>query len=314
MPQATARDFLVASDNADDYAEALIEALEQPAREDIDRLYNDQQFRDEELWLELGVNPEIEIAEYEAVEPDERDLVWANGFAGLTAASALQFFLDEREETIIKPVAYREQVVGQLEVPPTVMVRAAKRGVEVTAEVATRLIDGPPVPGVPVTTAPTEQFVRLQKRFLDELSFLREIDDRELYRALREFNAIRPVDQLIADQSQYVARMTRYKPGSTQFKEAVNELIDTSSTKNIKYQNRRAVEGIYSYRETDGDFNTLMVWVGEGGQNTCEYCAAEFGEVKTYAEWLDYGQPGADICKGGDRCRCHLAAVGRLAA
>lgn len=288
----TPADYLVASDNADDYAAHLIAGLEQQGHEDVDDLFTSTARRDVPLWDELGVNPNLTVADYEAVPVAERGLDWTEGLAGVSAASGVQFLIDQREETIIKPVAYREQVVSTIVLTREQLVIAGKRGVDVAT--------------IQITT---EKFVALQAQFIDELGFLAEMDSVQLHRTLTEYNALRSAEQVIADQIKYVTRMTRYRPGSEQFTSEVNGLINAQATTDLKYANRRAVESIYSFREADGDLNTLMVWIGEGGANTCQYCAALFGEVKTYGEWMDYGMPGADVCAGGDRCQCHLAAA-----
>ncbi len=279
MPN-TAKDFLRASDNADAYAASLIEGIEQKAHEDIDRLFSEIPTRDVELWTELGVDPVPVVQDYGAVPVDERGLDWVEGLAGLSAASGTQFFLDNRETTIIKPVAYREQVVGTLVLTQAELVKAGKRGVDVVVDV--------------------ERFAVLQAKYVDELSFLAEMDNIQLHRTLRELNALRPIEQEIAAQSGYVSRMTRYRAGSPQWTAEVNSLINSQATGQLKWANRRAVESLYSFREADGDLGTLMVWIGESSK-PCPYCAALFGEVDTYGNWIDRGLPGADICEGGDR-------------
>lgn len=278
--------YIRAHDNANDYNDEQIAKLQPRALEDIDGLYNGQD-RDDDLWTELGVNPGLAVSDYE--EDDDRDLEWMLGLAGIGAAASTQFLLDNRDETIIKPVAYREQVLSGLVLTRTQMVQAGKRAVTVVTEA---------------------RYAALQASFVEDLAFLREMNSVELYNALLDYGAIRPADQLIADQVSYVSRMTNYKDGSLQFKEEINKLIDHNSTSVLQSQNRRAVEGISAYREANGELDTLMVWVVEGGSNMCDYCAEMAGTTATYREFLnEIGTPGADICKGGDRCRCHLASA-----
>jgi hypothetical protein len=156
----------------------------------------------------------------------------------------------------------------------------------------------------------TGEFLELQASYLDELSFLREMDNVKLYDTLREYSALRSPDQVIADATQYVSRMTSYPPGSDQFNGAVADLVDQNSKRAIKGQNRRSVEQLYSYRESGGDYDRLMVWIGELGGKNCAYCPPLFGEVRTYGEWIESGtMPGSSVCAGGDYCRCHLAAA-----
>jgi hypothetical protein len=287
MPETTAKEFLEASDNASDYADKLITDNEDLFREDIDNLILDDAKRDDELWQTFGTSESV-LSDYDGVEREERDLDWAEGMAGMTAASMTQVFLDEREDTIIKPVAYREMVVGALVVAPAVLRMAGKRTVDVVAP---------------------ETYQALQSKYLKDLAFLDDLSNTELYNVLVEAGAMRPPDKLIMDQMGYVSRMTGYRPGSPQFAEEVANLVDLNARSNIRSMNRRAVQRIYTDREVGGDLSRLMVWILERGPHNCSYCLDRAGDVRTYGDWIDAGLPGAEVCKGGDRCHCHLAAL-----
>jgi hypothetical protein len=280
--------FLKASDNADDYGVHLMEGLEPKLLDDVDHLLTTPDARSDELWAEMGVDSGLEIDDYEEVETADRDTVWLLGLAGITAAASVQFALDNREEVIIKPLAYREQVLDGLELTRGQLVQAGKRSTEFVSEL---------------------KFQKLGARYLDEVSFLRDMTDTDLYDLLRQHQALRPADHMIADATKYVSRMTSYPPGSVQFKGAVADLVDPHAKDAVRNINRRSVESIYSFREADGDLNTPMVWIGERGARNCEYCKARFGEIDTYGNWIERGLPGADVCAGQDRCRCHLAAA-----
>jgi hypothetical protein len=280
--------YLEANDNADDYAESLLDDLEQKRLEDIDDLYNNTDDRDLELWAYFGLeDPDQIVVEYEAVESDDRDLDWVIGLAGLATAASIQFFLDNREETLIKPLAYREQALDPFQMSYSELVLAGKRKTEIEAVM---------------------RFQALQAKYLEEVSFLRGMGNRELYDALREYGALRPFEQSVSRATGYVSRMTTYRPGSPEFKAAVNQLIDADSKRAVTGMNRRSVERIYTYREADGDLNTLMVWIGEPGPHNCQFCPSFFGETDTYGNWIERGLPG-DVCEGLDYCKCHLAAA-----
>jgi len=287
-------EYLKASDNSDDYAQSLIDGLDQQRLEDVDNLFTDTANRDVELWEELDVNPETTIEEYEETDVDARGFDWSLGLAGLATASSLQFFLDQRKSTIIRPVAYREQLLDPFHLTTEQLVLAGKRSTEFEGITA---------------------FQSIQTKYLDELSFLNDLDSKALYNTLEELGALRPPEQLISDSMGYVTRMTNYPQGSVQWKEEVANLVDSNSKRAVQMQNRRSVERLYSYRAADGDLTTLMVWIGEQGGHTCAYCPNYYGDIRTYAEWIESGiLPGASVCAGGDRCRCHLEAAGLLAA
>lgn len=280
--------FLRASDNALDYANSLIEGLDQKAHEDIDHLMRETTDRDEEFWAEVGVDADTVLSDFDDEPILERDLNWSLGLAGMAAASGYQFFLDNRDDTIINPVAYREQVLSPFDLTREQLIAAGKRGFE---------FENDPI------------YQKLRAEFLDDLAFMKDVPDKELYNLLLEFDAIRPIDQAIADAHGYVARMTNFPPGSPQFKEAVSDLVNYESTRALKGANRRAIENIYTARQVGGDVNKLMVWIVEGGKNTCSACRPRAGQVETYLRWLELGTPGSQVCLGGDACRCGLAAI-----
>lgn len=277
----TVEEYIQANDNAGDYADSLVDGLEHRALEDMDDLYTSTSRRDNELWEGLGVAPDLVLSDYDEVERDERGLTWSEGLAGISAAALYQFFLDHRDDTIIKPVAYRQQVVGPLTAKMTrnQLVAAGKRGFEMEG---------------------VKAFQKLQAKHVKGLGFLKELSDRDLYNTLLESGAMRPVEKAVADSMGYVARMTNHKPGSPQFKAEVASLIDSKSKRGLKGMNRRAIEQVTVAQSIGGDLEKLMAWIVEGGKNTCGFCLDRAGEVKTYAEWVSEGMPGADVCRGGD--------------
>lgn len=284
---ATAEDYIRAVDNSADYADSQVESAEQRAVETIDAMYRGED-RDEELWRAIGVNPELTIQDYDEAEPDDRDLDWSLGVAGIAGASVVNYWLVDRESLLIRPAAYQEQIVGGLEIAGDELVTAAKRGFEVLGEAS---------------------YQKIRADVLEQFSFLRKMDNLELYELLVQNGAMRPSDKIINDAMGYVSRMTSYRPGSTQFIEQVNNLISSSSKRGLKSMTRRAVQQLYTESEVDGDTNRRMVWVVEGSKNTCGYCLDRAGVVMPYSQWIVEGLPGADVCLGGDLCNCFLAAV-----
>jgi hypothetical protein len=284
---ATAEEYIRASDESAEFGDKAVEDIEQQALEDIDAMYNGDD-RDDELWAAMGVQSDVVIDDYDEVEPDDRDLEWSLGVAGIAAASVVNFFLDNREQLLIEPAAYKEQVVGLLEISSSELLKASKRGFDV------------------ITPA---KFERIRSDILSQFDFLRTMDNTELYRALVDAGGMRPPDKIINDAMGYVSRMTSYRPGSTQFKEEVAKLISTSSKRGLKSMNRRAVQQIYTESEVDGKPGRRMVWMVEGSKNTCGYCIDRAGVVMPYSRWVVEGLPGADVCLGGDLCNCFLAAI-----
>ena len=280
--------YLDDNDEADAYLDEQLDDLEQLRLETIDAMLWGLDERDEELWEELDVDVQLTLKDYEPEEPDDRGLAWILGVAGIASAASLQFYLDERDATIIRPLAYREQIMSRHDLTFTELVTAGKRGIEVETEF---------------------HFAILQQKYIAELNYLADMSNVELYRELSELGVLQPADQLLANSTAYVNRMTPYKPGSPQFTEAVNDLIDGNSKRAVKSQSRRAIERIHSFNEAEGELDTVMVWIGENDKRACAWCRELFGKIDRYGSWIDRGLPGADVCRGADLCRCHLVAA-----
>jgi hypothetical protein len=286
----TVDNYVRAFDEAGDYALDQAVRLKQNALEDIDELLRHEDFRNDDLWDELNVPASITLEQYE--DEEDRDLDWMLGLGGAAAAAVTQFTLQNAEPLIFKPVAYRMQVMEPFEdLSQAQMVSAGKRGT------------------VGFDIKAVTEFQKVSARFLDTMERFREMDPVDLFRSLRSMGALPAIEKTTADAIGYVSRMTNYAAGSPQFKEAVTNLIDSLSSRAVMGQSRRAIERIYTDRAVGGDRSRLMVWICEGGINTCEYCRARSGEIMTYEQWIRDGLPGADVCKGGDLCRCGLDAA-----
>jgi hypothetical protein len=282
--------YVRAFDEAGDYALDQAVRLKQDALEDIDELLRHEDFRDADLWDELNVPASITLEQYE--DEEDRDLDWMLGLGGAAAAAVTQFTIQNAEPLIFKPVAYRMQLMEPFEdLSQAQMVASGKRGT------------------VGFDVQAVTEFQKVSARFLDTMERFREMEPVDLFRSLRSIGALPAIEKTTADAIGYVSRMTNYAAGSPQFKAAVNNLIDSLSSRAVMGQSRRAIERIYTERVVGGDRSRLMVWICEGAKNTCVYCRGNAGEIKTYAQWVIDGLPGADVCAGGDLCKCGLDAV-----
>jgi len=277
-------DYVSAADNAAEYSNQQIEQLKQRSLEDQDNLFYSVDERDSELWEQMGVDSDLTVADYEKEEIDSRGIAWSLGLAGIAAASRVQFFLDNREETIVRPIAYKVQKLEPFKLSRGELVRAGKRSVNVVVD---------------------EAYEALQDSIISQFDWVRRLDNSDLYSILIDNGSLRPAEKSIIES--YVARMTDYPSGSSQFKSAVNDLINTNSNRGLIGMNRRTVQTLYTEREVDGDFDKLMVWVLEPGNN-CEECLARAGDVRSYREWEQSGLPGWQVCLGGGYCNCYLAS------
>jgi hypothetical protein len=281
-------EFVAWSDNANEYADDLREKLKQRALEDIDNLMSDAGERDVDLWGSFDIDDDQVVSDYDGVAPQNRDLNWSLGLSAIAAASGIQFFLDSRDDMIIWPSAYRAQVMNPFNLTRDQLVRAGKR------DVLRVTIDG---------------YQKLQNQFVTQFSTLRNMSSSQLYFELQNIGGLQSFDKYVSDSMGYVSRMTSYPPGSPQFKSSVADLVNMQSTSAQQRMNRRSIESISVERQIDGNYDTLLCWVLDPTSSHCPYCPPRAGEVRTFAEWITEGLPGADVCKGGDRCNCHLVAV-----
>jgi len=294
MPDSNSVDAYVrAVDEANDYTTSQIDGIYQQALEDIDELFINVENRESDIWEAHNADPELTIDEFEDVENSDRDLDWGIGLAAMSAAALVQFTVDNADDLIFKPIAYREQLLDGFSLAPSELVSAGRRGT------------------VGALSADVTEFKAIQARYLDDLSVISRLDPAELYRTLREYEALQSADVLTQNAMGYVSRMTSYRPGSPQWKEEVAKLVDRNSSRALKGMTRRSVERIHTLREVEstGEADPLLVWIGEGGANTCQFCLDRFGVIQRYSEWIRDGLPGADVCKGGDLCKCGLTAA-----
>jgi hypothetical protein len=279
-------DYIAASDNANEYSQKQVDDIKPKALEDIDQLMAENAARDDELWDDLEVDNELVVDDYDEVAPPERDLNWSLGLAGLAAVAGIQSFLDNRTNLIINPSAYRAQKLDPFNLTTAELVRAGRRK--------------------DADYVSIQRYEALQKKYVAEFAPLQALSNAQLYNELQSTGALMPVDKYISNQMGYVSRMTNYPTGSAQFKEAVADLVNFNSTTAQTTMNRRSVETLSMLRESGGDYNTAMVWILDPNSKHCDYCPARAGEIMTLNEWLEDGLPGADVCRGGDRCNCHL--------
>lgn len=281
--------FVRAFDESGDYAQHQIEAAKQLALEEIDDLLRSSENRDRQLWGELDVDMGATLGDYE--EEDDRDLDWMLGFAAMGAAASTQFAMDNADELILFPIAYRHQLLIGYDMSTGDLMAAGRRG------------------GVGLQVESVTEFRKLEAQYLNDLATLRSMDPVELYRQLREYNAIPPIEKATAKALGFVERMSGFAARTPQFLEAASGLVDHLAGRGLMAQTRRAIERIDTQIQSLGDLSKLFVWMCEGGRRTCGYCLSRAGEVKTLRQWTDEGMPGADVCIAGDLCKCGLWAV-----
>ena len=93
---ATAEEYIRATDEASDYADKQIDDIEQEAVEAIDALYRGDN-RDRGLWQAFGADYRLTIDDYDKADPDDRDLDWSLGVAGIAGASSVNYWLVARD-------------------------------------------------------------------------------------------------------------------------------------------------------------------------------------------------------------------------
>ncbi|MCK5610760.1 hypothetical protein KAR91_53295 [Candidatus Pacearchaeota archaeon] len=280
--------FVAASDNANDYSQKQVDDIQQKALEDIDNLMTDTVERDVDLWEDWEIDPNLVITDYEDEELEDRGLDWNLGLSAMAAAATVQFFLVNREPLIINPAAYRRQKLDPFNLTRSQLEQAGRRE---------------------IIRVPLKTYEKLQSKFVDEFAAIKNLSNKELYSVLNDAGALRSIEKHTADSMGYVSRMTNYPKGSPQWKEAVANLTSAQSKSGLMSMNRRSVETLSVLAQTGGDSQAELTWLLDPTSSHCSYCPANAGLTMTYDEWLDFGLPGFETCKGGDRCNCHLEAA-----
>lgn len=150
--------------------------------------------------------------------------------------------------------------------------------------------------------------VRPEQARLPNLADLKNLSLGEL-NALLDHYGIQPYWGALQTQAMgYVSRMTEYRPGSEEWREAVANLLDRDSSRGALGMNRRIAQAWSSLDAIDGDVNKTMIWLTENDEDVCDPCEERGGVEMTWAEWQIAGPPGT-VCLGGSYCRCDLVVV-----
>ena len=152
-------------------------------------------------------------------------------------------------------------------------------------------------------SSPPEQF-----RF-PELGELNELDPGELSRLLKRFGITQPWPQMRASTAGYVQRMSQIPPGSDAFLEEIERLLDSESKRGALSMTRRAYRELSTIDALEGETESELIWISDGGEGTCTRCNARGGEIGTIQQHAAKGLPGPMTCAGGDLCRCTLVPI-----
>ena len=270
----------------------------------IERLYTDADARDAEIYQLLGVSPDIVMSDYEAVAIWDRDPRWGNGLSSMLVASRMQAWIEILGTpdlfSVFANVA--EELGSQAKsLTESELKDAAKEGVSKSrlakARSALELVDSD-VP-IPKTGLPP-------KRTLPDIDVIKKMSNAELLDFLESHGVTKSYGQMQMDAGQYVTRMTDLRPGSPEWAAEVFRITDTESRRGMLGLTRRVQQNWTTLEYIDGDVDTQLIWVSEGDDHTCDNCARQAGQVKTYRQWQLEGMPGASTCLGGDYCRCDL--------
>ena len=112
-----------------------------------------------------------------------------------------------------------------------------------------------------------------------------------------------PPDEMVEQQQEFLARFN-ITPDSPQYAAEMERLGSSQSGKVLLSTSRRTQEQYQSLSSVDGNVNTNMVRMEEGGENPpCSLCEPLDGLEMTLAEFYSTGQgPGGSTCEGGDFC------------
>ena len=168
---------------------------------------------------------------------------------------------------------------------------------ELTEERPIRLL----APGIELGDAPSQ--VRLPS--IEEMS---RLSRKELLDVLQHYGVTEPWESMRASTAAYLERVSNIVPGDPRWEAEMNALLGGEQRALLSLA-RRTSEKWGTLDAIDGNVNQEMMWVTHTDDNLCDNCDDRGGEIKTYAEWVQAGLPGAAVCLGGDQCRCELVPV-----
>jgi hypothetical protein len=133
---------------------------------------------------------------------------------------------------------------------------------------------------------------------------IKNLSEDEAYDLLKNFYALPDLKRQYDHLAQKCGNLKNMR-GSFQAKE-LQKVIDSVTGDEIHSQLKRASTQFSISEMLEGDVEKIVLWVAEG-EDSCENCMAMAGWIGRFVD-LEV-MPGANICLGGDRCRCQLIEV-----
>lgn len=150
---------------------------------------------------------------------------------------------------------------------------------------------------------------------------MRNMSKGQLWRRLRQHKVLRPWDDYVEGQAQYLERISKFPPAGKRskvqqqlFDEELDRLTDLSSRKNLRMMTKTVSRRFNTAEAIDGDLEQLLIRVTDteivnGQPTTCGPCFELAGATGNYAFHVGIGLPGVDSCQGGDECNCELIPI-----
>ena len=142
---------------------------------------------------------------------------------------------------------------------------------------------------------------------LPNIDDMRNLTNEELAKLLEHYGILEPIGMQQTAAMDYVRRMMPLR-SEEDIRAAYNELIN-NERRQLLGLNRRVAQQWSTLDAIDGDMEKEMIWIAEDDEATCDSCAPRSGEIATFREWKQRGMPGAEVCRGGDYCRCDLVVI-----
>lgn len=135
---------------------------------------------------------------------------------------------------------------------------------------------------------------------------LEKLDDADLLEEMVARQMLASWNTMQAEAAGIASRMMEYPAGSSQWKSAVSNMVQSEAKSGMTGLTRRATQQYTTVASTGGNEDVEMIWIVEGDEGTCDQCSPRAAEIRTYGEWKNAGLPGAAVCLGGNKCRCDL--------
>ena len=146
---------------------------------------------------------------------------------------------------------------------------------------------------------------------LPNIEDLVKLDDASLHEVLRRFGIVQTWTEAEQAAQKYVQRISSRKWTRDELRAEARRISEvdtakkTGTTRAARQAAKRAYREYTMHHAIGGDDirKVEWIWIGEGGESSCDNCLQRMGTIGTLPEIAAEGMP-EEVCQGGDDCNC----------